>query len=61
MKPFTKIAAALFGLVGLVHIIRLFYPFRVEIAGNSIPPMASIGLLAIAFVLCIGLWKESKK
>jgi len=61
MKPFTKISAGLFGLVAVIHAIRLFYPFRVEVAGNSIPPVASVGLLAVAVVLCIGLWKESKK
>jgi hypothetical protein len=61
MKPFTKISSALFGLTAVIHTIRIFYPFRVEIAGNSVPPMASIGILAVALALCIGLWRESKK
>jgi len=61
MKPFTKIAAAIFGFAALIHVFRLFYPFRISIAGNEIPVVGSFGVIIIAVVLSVGLWKESKK
>jgi hypothetical protein len=61
MKPFTKIASALFGMGALLHLFRLFYPFRVEIAGNKIPAMASVLFVLVGAGLCIGLWRESKQ
>ena len=59
MKPFTKAAAIVFGIAALLHLIRLFYPFRIMIGRNTIPYFASFGVIVIALVLCIGLWKES--
>lgn len=61
MKPFTKIAAVLFGIAALVHIYRLISPFGIVIAGNEIPQGASYILIIVALLLCIGLWRESKK
>jgi hypothetical protein len=61
MKPFTKLAAAFFGLAALLHLIRLFYPFRIMIGRNMIPYSVSFVAIVIAAVLCIGLWKESRK
>lgn len=61
MKPFTRIAAVLFGLAGLIHVFRLFYPFRISIGGNEIPVGGSFAIIIIAFVLSVGLWRESKK
>ena len=61
MKPFTKIAAALFGIGALIHLFRFIYPFRVMIGNYEIPTVASAGILVIALILCVGLWKESNK
>jgi len=61
MKPFTKIAAVLFGIAAIIHIYRLVSPFPAVIAGNEIPQGASFFIIIIALVLCIGLWRESKK
>jgi len=61
MKPFTKIAAALFGVAALIHVFRLFYPFRISIGGNEIPIGGSFVVIVIALVLSVGLWRESKK
>lgn len=60
MKPFTKIASALFGIAGLVHLYRLIFPFRVMIGNYEIPTFASVVFIILAIILCIGLWKESK-
>ncbi len=61
MKPFTKLAAALFGIAGLVHFYRIIFPFRVIIGEFEIPALASVVFLVSAIILCIGLWKESRK
>jgi len=61
MKPITRIASVLFGLGALIHIVRLFYPFRIEIGGNAIPYSASFAAIAVAAILSVGLWKESNK
>ena len=61
MKPFTKIAAAIFGFAALIHVFRLFYPFRISIAGNEIPVGGSVGIIIIAAILSVGLLRESKK
>lgn len=61
MKPFTKTAVVFFGLGALLHLIRLFYPFRIMIGRNMIPYYVSFIALPIALVLCIGLWREVRK
>ncbi len=61
MKPFTKTASVLFGIGALIHVVRLFYPFRVSIGGNEIPIMGSVGVIIIAATLCYKLWKESNQ
>lgn len=61
MKPITKIAAIIFGLGALLHLIRLFYPFRIMIGRNMIPYSTSFIAIPVALVLCIGLWREARK
>lgn len=61
MKPFTKITAALFGIAIVIHVFRLINPFSVVIGNFEVPVAASFIFIVIALVLCIGLWKESKK
>jgi hypothetical protein len=61
MKPFTKTASVLFGIGALIHVSRLFYPFRISIGGNEIPLMVSAGAMIIAAFLSYKLWKESNQ
>lgn len=61
MKPFTKIAAVFFGLGALLHLIRLFYPFRIMIGRNMLSYSISFIAIPIALALCIGLWREARK
>jgi len=61
MKPFTTIAAVVFGLVALAHLYRVIRPFEVTIAGNAIPQSASIAGMVIAGVLAVMLWRESRR
>ena len=61
MKPFTTIAAVVFGLVALAHLYRVIRPFEVIVAGNAIPQWASIAGMVIAGVLAVMLWRESRR
>jgi predicted MFS family arabinose efflux permease len=61
MKPLTKIAAVLFGIMALVHVYRLISPFKVEIAGIEIPVMVSTGIALIGLAFFVGLWRESNR
>ena len=60
MRPFTKIAALLFGIIALAHLYRIFRPFEVTVAGTSVPQAASIVGLIVAGVLALMLWRESR-
>jgi len=49
MRPYLQISGALFGLIALAHLFRLFRHWPVEIAGYPIPLWASwLGLLITA-------------
>ncbi|HLG36473.1 MAG TPA: hypothetical protein VI757_16465 [Bacteroidia bacterium] len=61
MKPFTKIAAVIFGIVALIHICRLATHFPVVIGSYEISQGVSIAAIIILPVLCVGLWRESNK
>lgn len=58
-KPFTLIAAVIFGLMALVHLYRLIDPFPVTIHGHSLGQGASIIALLIAGGISLGLLREA--
>ena len=60
MKPFTKLAAVLLGIVALAHVYRLASPFEVVIAGQSLPQWASVVGAAVPAMLALMLWRESR-
>jgi hypothetical protein len=58
MKPFTTLAALILALAGLVHLVRLFTGFSLEIAGHQIPLWAN----AIGAVIALGVaWMVRKE
>lgn len=59
MKPFTLVAIAVFGLVALMHVLRLFLGWEVSFNGMIIPLWASVLGFLIAGGLAFGLWRES--
>ena len=60
MKPFTTIAVAVFALVAVVHLLRLFAGWEVVVAGIVIPVWLSwIGLI-LAGGLAVMLWRENR-
>ena len=61
MKPFTNIAVSIFGLVALLHFLRLFFGWEVIFNGMVIPMWVSILGLIIAGGLAIMLCRESRQ
>lgn len=61
MKPFTLIAAVLFGLIAIVHAYRLITHFQVIVGGHNVAQAVSwIGLI-VAGLLSYGLFREAKR
>jgi hypothetical protein len=62
MNLFTKIASVIFGIMALLHLLRLIF-FHVDIAadGHHLPLWASAAGFIVTGVLCIGLWKEANR
>jgi hypothetical protein len=58
MKPFTTLAIAIFTLVALTHLCRVFLGWDVVVAGTAIPMWASYLGLLIAGVLAVMLYRE---
>ncbi len=61
MKPFTTIAAVIFAVIALVHILRLFLGWEVTVSGVAIPMWASVAGLVIAAGLAGMLLREARK
>ena len=61
MKPFTTIAAAIFALVAITHLLRLFLGWEAAINGIAIPMWASALGLVIAAGLAVMLLREARK
>ena len=60
VKPFTTIAVAVFALVALAHLLRLFAGWEVVVAGIVIPVWLSwIGLI-LAGGLAMMVWRENR-
>ena len=60
-KPFTYIAALIFALIALVHLLRLIFGWVVTIVGADVPMWGSVVALVISGVLAAGLWWESRR
>ena len=59
MKPFTTIAVAVFTLVAIVHLVRLFAGWEVVVTGFVIPIWWSALGLIIAGGLALMVWREA--
>jgi hypothetical protein len=61
MKPFTTLAAALFGLIALAHLYRLVKGLEVVVSGTVLPQWLSVVGLVIAAGLSLMLWREARR
>ena len=60
MKPFTTLAVALFALMAIAHLLRLFAGWEITVAGFTVPIWASwLGML-IAGGLAVMVWREAR-
>ena len=60
MKPFTTIAVAVFALIAVVHLFRLFAGWEVVVTGFVIPVWWSVLGLVIAGGLALMIWREAR-
>jgi uncharacterized membrane protein YjjB (DUF3815 family) len=59
MKPFSIVAAVVFALVALVHLLRLVYGWEVTLAGWVVPLWVSVVGLIVAGGLAAMVWREA--
>ena len=59
-KPFTWIAAAIFALMAVVHIIRLFTNFQLIVGSHRIPMWVSIVAIVVTALLSWMLCREAR-
>lgn len=60
MKPFTRIAVAVFTVVAVVHLIRLFLGWEVIVVGFVVPVWWSGLGLVVAGGLALMVWRETR-
>ena len=59
-RPFTLIAAIIFGIMALVHLYRLVTHFQIVLGSHLIPEWVSIIAMLIAGLLAVMLYRESR-
>ena len=60
-RPYTLIAAIIFGIMALAHILRLFVKFQVVVGTHPLPMWGSIVAIVITGLLSWGLFKEARR
>ena len=60
-KPFTFIAAIIFGIMALAHVLRLFLDFQLVAGTHELPMWGSIVAIGITGLLSWGLFKEARR
>ncbi len=61
MRPFTTIAAIIFGLMALLHAYRLATHFQVIVGSHTIAQGLSWVAVVLTGVLSYGLFREAKR
>ena len=61
MKPFTMIAAIIFGLMALLHVYRLVTHFQVIVGSHTIAEEVSWIAVIVTAVLSYGLFREARR
>lgn len=59
-KPFTKIAALLFAIGAILHLVRLVTQFSIQIGGHLMPLWVNVIGLIITATFAVMLWRESQ-
>jgi len=61
MNTFTKIASVIFGIIALLHLLRLIYHIGITAGSFQVPFWISIVGFIVTTILCVGLWKEANR
>jgi hypothetical protein len=61
MKPFTRIASVIFGIISLLHLLRLIYQVEIVIGSYQLPLWINAAGIIVTVILSIGLWKEANR
>ena len=59
-KPFTILAVAIFGLVAVIHVLRLIFAWDVTISGLVVPMWISMAGAILGGVLAVMVKKEAR-
>jgi hypothetical protein len=59
-RPFTLIAAIIFGIMALAHLYRLVTHFQIVLGSHPIPEWVSIIATLITGLLAVMLYRESR-
>ena len=59
-KPFTRIAAVIFGIGAVVHLLRLIFHFSVIIVGVQVPLWFNVVGVLVAVTFAVMLWREAR-
>lgn len=61
MRPWTKLAAAIFALIAILHALRLLLGLQVVVDGLTIPLWLSVGGMLVSGTLAAMVWRESRR
>jgi Na+/proline symporter len=60
MKPFSAIAAVIFSILSLAHLLRLYFRWEVIVNGFVLPQWISVPACILPAALAIMLWREAR-
>jgi hypothetical protein len=60
MKPVTRIAAVLFGLIAILQAARVAMGWEVMVSGHVVPIWPSYIAVAVTATLAVLLWREGR-
>ena len=61
MKPFSAIAAVIFSILSLAHLLRLFFQWEVIVNDFIVPQWVSVPAFIITGALAFMLWQEARR
>lgn len=61
MKPFSTIAAVIFSILSLAHLLRLYFQWEIIVNGFIVPQWVSVPASILPGALAYMLWREARK
>jgi len=60
MRPASSIAALVFSLVAIAHLLRLIFQVQVLVGGATLPMWVSVAGLIVPGAFALALWREAQ-